>query len=74
VPVGLEYAPGVSTLSRWERGKNGGAEKDPLAIIALADLYGCKVSDLSPEVSDQLEAFRDLLIHASGWLTASLAA
>ena len=67
-------APKQSTLSRWETGKNTGYVDDPLTVIALADLYDCRVSELSQEVADQLETLRTLLLAASGWITATLAA
>jgi len=67
-------APKASTLSRWETGKNAGYEDDPLAVIALADLYRVKVADLSPTTANQLDTLRTLLLAATGWLTVDYVA
>jgi transcriptional regulator with XRE-family HTH domain len=67
------YLPSVATLSRMETGKIDERKVDGIVIHALAEVYGCKVRDLSPMVAAESERIRDLLVRASPWNTAPMA-
>ena len=58
-------------LRRMERGEVAEDSLDPMLIAVLADLYHCKVSDLSPSAVKGAERFRDLLDAGIRWNTQS---
>lgn len=64
------YVPSVATLSRMET-KGDESSVDAIVIYGMSLVYGCRVSDLSMEVADELDAMRDLLAHASPCITAA---
>lgn len=63
------FLPSQSTIQRMESGIAAEKKWDGVLVVALADLYGCKVSDISPTISAELESLRDLLSGSSGWLS-----
>lgn len=67
------YVPSVATLSRMETGRIEEKKVDGIVIFALADVYGCKLSDLSLMVADEAERVRDLLVRSSPWNNGPLA-
>lgn len=61
------YRPSKSTIQRMET--HDPEEKwDGIVIIAMAKLYRCRVSDLSPLIADELEEVSDLVTSSSPWI------
>lgn len=60
----------LETIRRMENGRSE-TKANPVVVMALADLYGCKVGDLSTVVGDETERLRDLLIRSSRWISES---
>lgn len=56
--------PSQEKLRRYESGAVPETRADPLLIVALADIFGCKVADLSPVASEAVQSMRDLLIRS----------
>lgn len=61
------YVPSISTLSRWETGQVNDKRVDGIVIVGLARVFGCRVSELSPEVASELDRTSDLLASCSPW-------
>lgn len=51
-------------LRRYENGMMPETRADPLLVIALADVFGCKVAELSPIADQAVQVMRDLLIRS----------
>lgn len=63
----------LETVRRMENGRTTEDKADPVLVTALADIYGCKVRDLSPLVADELKGLRGLLARSSACTTAASA-
>ncbi len=61
----------LETIRRMENGRTTEAKADPVLVTALADVYGCKVRDLSPSIAEGLEGLRDLLSRSSACTTGA---
>lgn len=55
------YVPSISKLARLETGAIAEADISGIVIYGLARVYGCRVSDLSSVVAEELDAISDLL-------------
>lgn len=64
--------PTTQTLVNYRRGTT--KKPDPIVLLALCHVYGCDLSDVAPEVADQLVSIRDLLVQRITWFTTSAAA
>lgn len=64
------YVPSVAKISRWETGTTSGTKVDALVVVGIAKVLDVPVSKLSQEVAAELDAWRDLLEHASPCITA----
>lgn len=64
------YVPSVKTLARIETGFMAEDKVDGIIIVGLAGIYGCKVSDLSTVVANELDSLRDLVVRSSRCIAA----
>jgi transcriptional regulator with XRE-family HTH domain len=64
------YVPSVKTLARIETGETPEHKVDGIVIYGLAKVYGCKVSELSKVVADELERVSDLLMRSTRCIAA----
>lgn len=55
------YVPSIKKLQRIETGEVDETKVDGLIVYGLAMVYGCRVSDLSTVVADELKSVSDLL-------------
>lgn len=68
----LPDAMGVSreTIRRYETGDTSEEKANLLVLVALAGVYGCKVSDFAPKKGEELGVVKDLLMQTPVCLTA----
>lgn len=57
-------APGQEWLRQWHVGKMPPERADLVVCAALAEVYGKRLSELSPVIAERYDAVRDLLIRA----------
>lgn len=53
------------TLRGYENGTRPEDRADPVVVAALADVFGCRVEDLSPLVAEAADVIRELLVKLS---------
>jgi len=61
LPRTRRVAVSHETLRRYENGKVPEGKADIVVLAALADTFGCKLSELSPAAAADLETLSDLL-------------
>lgn len=64
------YVPSVKTLARIETDEVAEDKVTGIVIYGLARVYGCRVSELSTAVADELESVSDLLLRSSRCIAA----
>ena len=62
------FIPSSATLARIETGKI--ASVDTVLVVAVANVLGCGIGELSPEAADELDTLRHLLEHTSPCISA----
>lgn len=62
------YVPSSKTLHRIERGEVAEEKVDGLLIYGLAKVYGCRISDLSSLVAEEVNTLSDLLDSSLPWI------
>lgn len=62
------FVPSAATLARIETGKI--ATVDTVLVVALANVLGCGIGELSQEAADEMDTLRHLLEHTSLCITA----
>lgn len=65
-----EFAPSSETLRRWHRPGTEVGDVDLFVLLALADVYGTTLRNLSESAADLLS---DLGERATGWLSLNAA-
>lgn len=59
------------TIRRIESGQTPEAAVSPLLVVAMAEVLGCKVGDISPTAAEELESIRALVNRSSECITAA---
>lgn len=58
-------APTMETIRTYHGA--GPKRPDLVTVLALCDVYDLQLSDVSPEMADQLDGIRDLLVSRTSW-------
>lgn len=70
--VPRRHVPGVKTFYRIEADEVDEEKVDGILIVGMANVLGCRISELSPAVADEHERVGDLLASSSRWITTPL--
>ncbi len=63
--LGPDLAPTGQTIANYHA--NATKRPDAFVLLALADFYGVPLSDIAPDIADQLVRSRDLLVSRISW-------